>query len=226
MINKSQISDAQVVIEARRRITQCLAMSSYFKLYPKASLWKLSQRLSARRFSVVCLGSDHTTHMQLLSMWACTDSTTRRLRDTVARTLRKVTDFLHVPWNKFLIETPGKASAHASALALRAIELEKSEEKWTPPDRDVLQNLPMDHPEHPVYLKAAYRGQTQLDGQSQLEKGGPGSRSLCCIITLGSTCIFASCILVAAGRPWMRKCGLAVGLFLLSSPSSPLSAPP
>ena len=70
--------------------------------------------------------------MQLLGKWACADSTTRRLRDSIGRTLRKVTDFLHVPWNKFLVEASGDANAHATALALRALVLEKSYETWTP----------------------------------------------------------------------------------------------
>ena len=193
---------------------------------PQASLWKLSQRLSARNFSVVCLGSDHITHMQLLGKWACADSTTRQLRDSIARTLGKVTDFLHVPWNKFLVEASGKAHAHATAFALRAIELDKSNETWTPPDRDVLQSLTTKYPEHSVYLKAAYRGQTRLDGQSRTEKGGPGSRLPCCITTLGSPCTCARCTLAAAGRPWMPRCKLAVVLSLPSSLSSPLSVPP
>ena len=110
--------------------------------------------------------------MQLLGKWACADSTTRQLRDSIARALRKVTDFLHVPWNKFLVEAPGSANAHATALPIRASELDKSNENWTPPDRDVLHNLITKYPEHPVYLKAAYRGQMRLDGQSRTEKGG------------------------------------------------------
>ena len=141
---------------------------------PKVSPWKLSQRLSARHFSVVCFGSDHTTHMQLLGKWACAGSTTRQLRDSIGRTLRRVTDFLHVPWNKFLVETSGDANAHATALALRAIELENFNEIWTPPGCDVLQSLTIKYPEHSVCLKAAYRGQTRLDGQSRTEKGGAG----------------------------------------------------
>ena len=80
--------------------------------------------------SCVC----HTTGPAkiLLGAHSCAPGLTSTLRDTMSRTLKRISTILRIPWSKIFMQITQASNWQAEALANRAIEDEHSTEAWSP----------------------------------------------------------------------------------------------